>query len=54
MVNRLLTSQNCLITGPIIDYLGLLRRIILKNKWYDLMVVGLFPSQAQDSGMTFL
>ena len=30
MVNRLLTSQNCLITGPIVDYLGLLRRIILK------------------------
>ena len=44
MVNRLLTSQNCLITGPIIDHLGLLRRIILRlvRPTIDRKVIGLF------------
>ena len=44
MVNRLLTSQNCLITGPIIDHLGLLRRTILRlvRPTIDRKVIGLF------------
>ena len=57
MVNCLLTSQNCLITGLILDHdLGSVAQNYLqvgKRQTLNRMVIGLFPSQTQSSGMTF-